>query len=356
MMKKLLVLLLCICMVLSCTGCAERSDTAPIVDPTRPVVEETDAIVEENDAPDEEVAAEAEEEIVVDELVPVDDLMPNEDITDDNWKNILLLGGDSRGKNDYGRTDAIVILSVDMAGGSAKMTSIMRDTWVRLPEKGGQKLNAANVYGGPQLVMRTINEYFGMNISDYVLVNMQALAEIIDALGGIEVPQVTKAQRKALNQQMKWDAKDFKLADSSPLDEYGENITLTGNQALAFARIRKLDSDFARTERQRTVLIAMAQKLKNMGATTAVGLIPTLLEHVETNMGMKELVELAGIGMQLDMNTVEQLRLPAEGTYKSGEIDGVWKIIPDFEKNAGILYDFIYGPAATAEPTAEPAE
>lgn len=348
-MKKLLVLLLCICMVLSCTGCAERFAAAPTAQPTQPAAEETAA-------PATETSAGEDEEIVVDELVPVDDLMTNDDITDDNWKNILLLGGDSRGKNDYGRTDAIVILSVNMSGGAAKMTSIMRDTWVKLPEKGGQKLNSANVYGGPQLVMRTINENFGMNIDDYVLVNMQALAEIIDALGGIEVPQVTKAQRKALNQQMKWDAKDFKLADSSPLDEYGENITLTGNQALAFARIRNLDSDYARTERQRTVLIAMAQKLKNMGATTAVGLIPTLLEHVETNMGMKELVELAGIGLQLDMSAVEQLRLPADGTYESGEIGGVWKIIPDFEKNAEILYDFIYSPAATAEPTAEPAE
>lgn len=343
-MKRLLVLVLCLCMALSCTGCTTQpGDQAAAESVSTPAVEET-AVAED-------------EEIVVDELVPVEDLKLNTDIADAEWKNILLLGGDSRGKNDYGRTDAIIILSVNMTDGGAKMTSIMRDTWVRLPEKGGQKINSANVYGGPQLVMRTINEYFDMNISDYVLVNMQALAKIIDALGGVEVPQVTKAQRKALNQQMKWDAKDFKLADSTPLETYGENVTLTGNQALAFARIRNLDSDFARTERQRTVLIAMAQKLKNMGATTAIGLIPTLLEHVETNMGMKELVELAGIGMQLDMNAVEQLRLPAEGTYDSGEIDGVWKIVPDFEANAALLHDFIYGEGLpTAEPTAEAAE
>jgi len=343
-MKKLLVLALCLCMALSFTGCAPQPG------------DQASAESAETQAPEASPAAE-DEELIMDELVPVEDLKVNDDIVDTEWKNILLLGGDSRGKNDYGRTDAIIILSVNMTDGGAKMTSIMRDTWVRLPEKGGQKINSANVYGGPQLVVSTINEYFNMNISDYVLVNMQALAEIIDALGGIEVPQVTKAQRKALNQQMKWDAKDFKLADSTPLEDYGENITLTGNQALAFARIRNLDSDFARTERQRTVLIAMAQKLKNMGATTAIGLIPTLLEHVETNMGMKELVELAGIGMQLDMNAVEQLRLPAEGMYKSGEIDGTWKIVPDFEANAALLYDFIYGEGLpTAEPTAEAAE
>lgn len=350
MMKRLLVLALCVCMMLSCTGCASQWKE-------QAVAESSGASVPETDASEEAVVVTEEEEIVVDELVPVEDLQMNDEIGDADWKNILLLGGDSRGKNDYGRTDAIIILSVNMNEGGAKMTSIMRDTWVRLPEKGGQKLNSANVYGGPQLVMRTINENFGMNISDYVLVNMQALAEIIDALGGVEVPQVTKAQRKALNQQMKYDAKDFKLANSAPLEEYGENITLTGNQALAFARIRNLDSDFKRTERQRTVLIAMAQKLKNMGATTAIGLIPTLLEHVETNMGMKELVELASMGMQLDMNAVAQLRLPAEGAYEDGEIDGVWKIVPDFPANAKILYDFIYGePQPTVEPTEEAAE
>ena len=350
MMKRLLVLVLCACMMLSCTGCVSQMKEQASAE-----ADESTAVG--TAAPEEAVAATEEEEIVVDELVPVEDLQLNDAISDADWKNILLLGGDSRGKNDYGRTDAIIILSVNMKDGGAKMTSIMRDTWVRLPEKGGQKLNSANVYGGPQLVMRTINENFGMNISDYVLVNMQALAEIIDALGGIEVPQVTKAQRKALNQQMKYDARDFKLADSTPLETYGENITLTGNQALAFARIRNLDSDFKRTERQRTVLIAMAQKLKNMGATTAIGLIPTLLEHAETNMGMKELVELAGVGLQLDMNTVAQLRLPAEGTYESGEIDGTWKIVPDFEANAALLYDFIYGdPQPSAEPTGEAAE
>lgn len=354
-MKRLLVLLLCVCLALTCTGCSVLTDMAGEQGTTE-TAQTAAATADHTGAPEETVAAE-DEEIVVEELVPVEDLMENDAIADDEWKNILLLGGDSRGMNDYGRTDAIIILSVNMVNGGAKMTSIMRDVWVKLPEKGGQKLNSANVYGGPQLVMRTINENFDMNINDYVLVNMQALAEIIDALGGIEVPKVTKAQRKALNQQMKYDAKDFKLADSTPLEEYGENITLTGNQALAFARIRNLDSDFERTQRQRTVLIAMAQQLKNMGATTAIGLIPTLLEHVETNMGMKELVELAGIGMQLDMNDVAQLRLPAEGTYEDGEINGTWKIVADFEENAKVLYDFIYGEAEpAAEPTEEPAE
>ena len=347
-MKRLLALLLCLCMALLCTGCAGISQPVDTENATQDPAADLDAAaVSGTEAPD--ISDEAEE-IVVDQLVEVDDLMINDSISDGEWMNILLLGGDSRGKNDYGRTDAIVILSVNKQTAAVKMTSIMRDTWVNIYGKGEQKINSANVYGGPELAMRTVNECFDMNISKYVLVNMQALAEIIDALGGIEVPEVTEAQRKALNQQMTYDAEDFVLADDTPLEESGTNVRLTGNQALAFARIRNLDSDYARVDRQRVVLVAMAKELQQMGATTAIGLIPTLLEHVETNLNMSEMVELAGVGLQLDLNNIEQQRLPAEGTYESGKIEGTWKIVADLEENAQILSDFIYGDADEATP------
>ena len=338
-MKRFLAMLLCVCMVLLCTGCATVSDNTEtgITDGGLTATEEPKTEAEMADISDEE------EEIIVEELIEVDDLMLNDELEDDEWNNILLMGGDARGKNDYGRTDALIILSVNAGTGEVRMTSIMRDTWVKIYGKGEQKINAANVYGGPELAMRTVNENFDMNISQYVLVNMQALAEIIDAVGGIEIAEVTEAQMKALNTQMTYDAADFNLADPTPLTEYGENVHLTGNQALAYARIRHLDSDYARVERQRAVLVAIAKNLQNMGATTAIGLIPTLLEHVETNMEMGDLVKLASVGLKLDMENIQQLRLPADGTYKSGNINGTWKIVPDFDKNAQILHDFIYG-------------
>lgn len=351
MMKRFLAMLLCICMVLLCVGCTIKPNAADssVSDNSVTATEEPKTEAEMADISDEE------EEIIVDELIEVDDLMVNDELEDDVWTNILLMGGDARGKNDYGRTDAMVILSVNTGTNEVKMTSIMRDTWVKIYGKGEQKINAANVYGGPELAMRTVNESFDMNISQYVLVNMQALAEIIDALGGIDVPSVTQEQMKALNKQMTYDAADFDLADSTPLAEYGENIHLTGNQALAYARIRNLDSDYARVERQRTVLVAIAKNLQNMGATTAIGLIPTLLEHVETNLEMTELVKLAGVGLQLDMDNIQQQRLPADGTYQSGNINGAWKIVPDLDKNAQILHDFIYGVEVETE-TAEAGE
>ena len=369
--KRFLALLLCFCLALVCVGCAgdgndvkpevtEAAATdAPTAVPTdaptdaptgESAPEETsapeDAVPEETLTPEEAaLKAEEDEVIVVDELIKVDDLMTNDALEGSGWMNILLLGGDSRGQNDYGRTDAIIILSINTQTLEAKMTSIMRDTWVNIYGKGEQKINAANVYGGPQLTIRTVNECFDMDVEKYVLVNMVALAKIIDAVQGIDVPEVTQAQMKALNQQMKYDAKDFNLADPTPLTEYGQNIHLTGNQALAFARIRHLDSDYARVERQRTVLVAIAQRLKDMGASTALGMIPTLAEYVETNLEMNDLLMLAGVGLKLDMDKVEQLRLPADGTFQSGNMNGTWKIVADLEANQKLLHDFIYGDA-----------
>jgi LCP family protein required for cell wall assembly len=290
-----------------------------------------------------ETAEPTDEPIVVDELVDVDDLMINQELDDQGWWNILLLGSDSRNMdNYYGLTDSIVILSVYPADGEAKLTSIMRDTWVDIYGVGGRKINSANVYGGPDLIMRTVNEYFGMNLTDYALVSMEALADVIDYIGGIDIA-VTETEMSAINTQLTWDAADFTLNDATPLGTFGDSVHLTGNQALAFARIRKLDSDYVRTERQRTVLIAMADKLQGTDARTLSAVVLKLAGYVQTNLSIAQMVSLATIGLGIDMQSVEQLRLPADGTFQSDTYDGVWSIRADFEANQQILNDFIYG-------------
>jgi len=287
-----------------------------------------------------------DEEILVDELVSVDDYaitmnLPNE------WWNILLLGTDNRETtNTYGRTDSMIILSINPGTCEAKLTSLMRDTWVNIHKKGENKLNAACVYGGPELTMRTINEHFGMNISDYALINITGLADVIDAIGGVTL-DVTEAERRALNKGL------FDLSSQSGMEELevsGEGVRLNGNQAVAFARIRNIDSDYKRTERQRTVLTAIAEELKGNNIIAIAGVVNALLPYVETNLDLAEMMQLAYVGLQMDMTTVQQLRLPADGTFASGTFDGVWCIKPDFDKNSELLYKFIYeNPTDTEE-------
>ena len=257
------------------------------------------------------------------------------------WWNVLLLGCDSYTKNDYQRTDSMIIVSINAAKGQVKLTSLMRDTWIPVPgSKNHRKLTELCAVGGPELTIRAINESFGMNISDYALISMEGMAEIIDLIGGLDL-DVTEEERKALNKGL-FDLSP--LSGMEQLEQSGEGVHLNGNQATAFARIRKIDSDYVRTERQRTVLIAMADKIKSgASAGTLLAIVTTLLNYVDTNLTLPEIMSIASMGLKMDLSSVEQLRLPADGTFESGTYDGIWCIKPNFTKNAALLHSFIYG-------------
>ena len=259
----------------------------------------------------------------------------------DEWWNILLLGCDSYSKNNYQRTDSMIIVSVNLARREVKLTSLMRDTWITVPGSSKhRKLTELCAVGGPDLTIRAINENFGMDISDYALISMEGIAEIIDLIGGLDL-DITEAERKALNKGL-FDLSS--LSGMEKLQESGEGVHLNGNQATAYARIRKIDSDYVRTERQRTVLIAMADKIKSgASAGTMLAIVTTLLNYVDTNLTLPEIMSIASMGLKMDLSTVEQLRLPADGTFKSGTYDGIWCIKPNFTKNANLLHEFIYG-------------
>ncbi len=260
--------------------------------------------------------------------------------SDDDWINILLLGCDSYSVNDYSRSDSMIILSINTKTSAIKMTSLMRDTWIKVSGHKARKLTELCAVGGPELTMQAINENYGTNLTRYALVGMDGIAEIIDLVGGLEL-DVTEAERKALNKGL-FDLSG--LSGMEKLQESGEQVHLNGNQATAFARIRKIDSDYVRVERQRTVLMAMAKKIMggvSMGNVLSV--INVLLEYVDTNMNLMDIVSLAKLGMSADLDSIEEMRLPADGTFQSGMFGDVWCIKPDFKKNAALLKDFIYG-------------
>lgn len=262
-------------------------------------------------------------------------------LAEGDWENILLLGCDSYTKNNYQRTDSMIILSINQDEGKIKMTSLLRDTWIQVPGSGGhRKLTELCVVGGPELTMRAINENFGMDIEKYALVSMAGIAEIIDLLGGIDI-DVTEDERWALNKGL-FDLSG--LSGMEKLEKSGKNVHLNGNQATAYARIRRIDSDYVRTERQRTVLMAMAGKLKaGASPATLVGIVSTLLTYVDTNLGLTDILSLARFGLDADLSAVEQFRVPADGTFDAGMYQGYWSVRPNFSKNAELLHDFIYG-------------
>lgn len=263
--------------------------------------------------------------------------------------NILLLGVD-RLNDGAQRSDTIIIASVGY--GSFKLTSVLRDTIVDIPGHGSDKINAAYAYGGPELTVRTLNMNFGLNITKYVVVDFVALAEAINALGGVDVA-ITYDEQAEINRNLadSW-KKDFsKLGydvsetslldlDFSDADEDGRiTAHLDGFQALGYARIRRLDSDFTRAHRQRRIINAALLKFRQKwyDPLMLAELIRVVVAHVDTNMNPLELVS---IGSKVLMcSEAGQLRLPADGTYVD---TGSALSEVDYAENLEVFREFVY--------------
>ena len=254
-----------------------------------------------------------------------------------NRANILLLGLDMARENSR-RSDAILIATIGY--GDLRLTSILRDTLVDIPGYGTGKLNAAYAHGGPELVMRTLNENFGLNIMHYVAVDFTALVDLVDALGGVDV-NVTEAEMTRINQNLDAARGRFEsLGYSAPsLTQCGENTHLNGVQALYYARIRKLDSDFMRASRQRALLEAMLARLRSnlWNPMLLYRLGRTILRSVDTNMSP---IQLLSLGEKALLSGVPKTtRLPVDGSYTD---DGANLRVTDPQQNINAFRMFAY--------------
>lgn len=288
-----------------------------------------------------------------DEMVKVEGLSIKEGLPSE-WMNVLLLGTDERILSESGRTDSMMICSINTNTGEVKLTSIMRDLAVTYTDigkfNGTYGINAANFFGGPKLAMRTVNELFDMNIQNYVMVNFFGFGKIAQRLGGVEV-DISEDEMRIINEDI---VTQFKMAykagitDFDPeqvkLETYGPNTHLNGNQTLAYARIRHLDGgDYMRTTRQQTVLTKLLEKAKKLSLIDLTMLGTEMLPQVKTNMDLDFILKVAGIVMGNGISNLETFRLPVNGTFKEevrNEKSLLWDC--DYATNAVKLYDFIY--------------
>lgn len=303
-------------------------------------------------------AALGDDDAVLDSLseedrVQVTDLKINEDLPD-TWLNILLLGSDERVLNTSARTDTMIICSINRSTYEVKLTSIMRDTAVVYDDldehNGTYRINAANYFGGPEYAMQIVNECFGMNIENYVTVNFFGFQKIAQALGGIDM-DITKEEMEQINKNQKQQARiaheagiDESDLENVLLETYGENTHLNGRQTLAYARIRKIDSDFTRAERQRKVLVALVEKLKECSGPEIIALGMSMIEHVDTNLDLDSILNVAMGVLSSDMEDIETFRLPVNDSYKQETRNEESMFYDcDWATNARELYTFIYG-------------
>ena len=247
-----------------------------------------------------------------------------------NVTNILFLGVDRRNADQNSRSDTMMMLSIDRVNKKLKLTSFLRDSWVYIPDHGYAKLNASCSWGGAQLVMDTLEYNFNVKIDHYVLVDFEMFKNIVNKLGGITV-EVTEKEAKYMRNEVHLDI------------QAGENVKLDGNEALWYCRIRYLDSDFMRTQRQRKVISAIIEKAKSTPIPTLIEMVQEILPDVETDLTQSELMKLAsGAALSYIRYDVEQMRIPVDGTWKSKTIKGQDVLSLNIEKNQQLLHDFLY--------------
>ena len=295
------------------------------------------------------VIDEVEELVDISGLRQVDELkLPEGDaVTDKNVLNILVLGTDERTLefSDAARADAIMLVSFNFAEGTGRLVSLERGMGV--PILGGEYegqydwLTHCFRYGGADLMLKEVQECFNVDVDRYVRINFNALIKVIDAVGGVDL-DLTQAEANYINTE----EYNVYVGDSGTSVQYvqaGLNH-VNGATALCYARCRHIDSDWQRIERQRKLVQAFTDAIKSADLATLNTLCDEILPMIRTNFTQLEIAQLmlkapGMLGVQF-----EQMTIPVEGTYGGMTVmGGRGSFAPDFEENAKILQDFLYG-------------
>ena len=269
---------------------------------------------------------------------------------DESITNIALFGLDTREGDTQSHSDCMMIVSVDNTRGKIKLISLMRDSLVNIDGHGEDKLNAAYFLGGPSLAIRTINENFGTDITEYIAVNFEQLVEIIDALGGVEINVETTEELLELNRVIRdygiEQGKEFAGVEQTGLQ------TLDGVQALCYGRIRKggTGDDWARVERQSIVLEAMFTKVQEMSASELIGLMQKLVPYVTTSLSPTEMAPLIVGSVKNGVPTLEHTRVPLDGEWDYYGASSEY-ILYDLDAAANHIHEYIYNDVFPGEST-----
>lgn len=223
----------------------------------------------------------------------------------DHIVNIMLIGQDARKGEGKQRSDSMILVTFNKSTKKITLTSFMRDSYVYIPGYGATKLCHAYQYGGMTLLNQTIYNHYGIQVDGNVEVNFEGFEKIINMLGGVEI-ELTRKEANFMNEDQGFSVKKGLQ-------------TLNGEEALFYARLRHIDSDYKRTERQRKVLLSVFEKYRKQSLTKMLSLMEEALPYVTTDMSKDEIkgyaMELFGMVAGCEVDT---MRLPAAGTYKDG--------------------------------------
>ena len=273
----------------------------------------------------------------------------NTNLTKDQFndvKNIVLFGSDSRDSSDMeaGRSDTIIISSINPNKKSLKLISIPRDTYVSILNHGKTKINAAYAYGQEELAINTINSNFGLNLDKYITIDFSGLIDVIDKIGGVTIT-IDKDEMNYINEGVKnWT--DTGSSNKEILSKYGK-VTLNGKQALIYSRDRTTGNgnDFERSNRQRTLIEAILNKISKMSYNKVLSLSDSILKDVKTNITSDEYISLL-TSIFKDRNeylkNITSTQIPSTDYAKSEMIGGIYYFVADMNKAKTDFVDYMF--------------
>ena len=261
-------------------------------------------------------------------------------VQDHKIVNIALFGSDNQDWNEWTdtemqRSDATKIISLDFNAKKIKITSLQRDTLVYLPEPYNDydKLNHAHWRGGPELAIQTINLNFDMDITQYVGFSFTALEKLVDLVGGIDLYLTAQEiNQKDKNLEVQGDAGTYHL---------------NGHQALMYCRIRMIDDDYYRMQRQNNVIMAIISELRNENPMKLLNIVNEILQYVETNLTNEQIKNYIMSLITFDLRHIDQNQIPKEGMdsiLKTVEYNGFnpLYVMKNYQKLVKDIHQFIY--------------
>lgn len=243
-------------------------------------------------------------------------------VNNDKLVNILLIGQDRRPDEGRQRSDAMILCSVNPETNKMAMISFLRDLYVQIPGYEDNRLNAAYVYGGFELLKETLSLNFGITVDGCLEADFEGFEKIIDTVGGVDIELSEKE------------------AEIVGGDATSGVCRLNGEQALTYARIRKIDSDFQRTERQRKIMSAVFEKAKTYTLPELAVFFGEIMPLMATDMTEDEIMSLAlTLASSLSELETESYAVPTEGTYKDAMIRGMAVKVPDLPEIQELIFE-----------------
>lgn len=255
--------------------------------------------------------------------------------------NILLLGEEAiESGGGRGRTDLMIIATLNSKTKAIKLTSLMRDLLVQIPGYKDNKLNAAYEIGGVPLLYDTIELNFDIKLDGYAMVGFNDFEKIINALGGVTIT-LTETEAKYLR------TTNY-IADPSNRNVVAGTSVLNGGQALGYCRIRYVATkdnqmdDYGRTSRQRVLLNAIFEKYKTKNLPELILLLNDILPLISTDIKREDFEQYLNIGVSMGLTEIDNLRIPVKNSYDDGFVRKMAVLIPDLQKNIDELHKFIF--------------